>query len=953
MLQTDIVDSTRLTEPLGDEKAAALWAAHDSISRALIRRWGGREIDKSDGFMVVFDAAADAVEFALDYHHGLATLDVPLQARAGLHVAQLTLIENTPSDVSFGAKPVEVRGLAVAITARLMSLAQGGQTLLTAEAKDALGATAFQVKGHGHWRLKGVREPVELFEVGRPGAMLSPPPDAPKAFRVVRKRDLWLPVAQLRHSLPAERDDFIGRADALDELVCHFDHGARLVSVLGIGGTGKTRLAQRFGWTYLGEFPGGVWFCDLSQARSLDGLIHAVAQGLDVPLGKGDPVAQLGAAIAGRGACLVILDNFEQVASLAESTVGRWLDRAGEARFIVTTREVLGIVGEQDLALAPLPPADGAELFVRRAAAAKAAFRPTADDTAAIEKLVRLLDGLPLAIELAAARVHVMSPRMLLTRMSERFKLLASRGGRIDRQATLEAAFDWSWDLLSPPEKSALAQLSVFEGGFTLAAAEALLDLSLFDAAPTPMDAVQSLAEKSLIRQVTGHRFGMLVSVQEYAAAHLGTQGRFSGSGTAARKLAESRHWRYFSGLAEQAAVADRCVEIDNLVAACRRAAAGGDATSSVDALVNAWAALKLCGPFRGAVELAAVVIGMPSLRAGQRAVVAWVSGSARYMLGEVSDAHSRFDDGLELARVAGNRRCEAQLLCALGDQLTTEGRTDEAHSALKRALESARELGDAALECKALNGLGALFNDVGRPGDARIHYQAALDLARKLGDRRWEGGLFNNLGILHHGQGHLDDARQHYEQSLALASETGDRRWEGNTRCNLGLLHYEQGRHQEARMQFEAALIMARQLGHTRLESTVLCNLGMVVEEQGQFDEARVHYESAVRAARELRERRSEGQFRSYLGLLYARLGRFDDSRSCLDIGERLLGEVSDPISLGLLLCKRAEAEHLGGGTRAAATALTRAEALLIESAAGGDSELGRSVAALHELVD
>ena len=199
----------------------------------------------------------------------------------------------------------------------------------------------------------------------------------------------------------------------------------------------------------------------------------------------------------------MILDNFEQVARHAEETLGRWLNRASDARFLVTTREVLGLPGEEILALAPLAPSDAAALFMRRAEAAKPGFQPNAEDQAAIGPLVKLLEGLPLAIELAAARVRVMPPRTLLLRMSERFKLLSSTGGRLDRQATLRAVFDWSWDLLSLPEKAALAQLSVFEGGFTLESVEGVLDLSAYENAPWPMDALQSLVHKSLVRQVT------------------------------------------------------------------------------------------------------------------------------------------------------------------------------------------------------------------------------------------------------------------------------------------------------------------------------------------------------------------------------------------------------------------------------------------------------------------
>ncbi len=945
LLQTDIVDSTELTESLGDEKAARLWAAHDRIARTLIHRWRGREIERSDGFILVFDRAADAVAFAMDYHRELAALEVPMRARAGLHVAPVALIENSPADVAIGTRPVEVRGLAVAIAARLMNLAQGGQTLLTAEANAAVGSTSWQVRGHGHWRLKGVREPLEVFEVGQPDAVLSPPPDAPKAFRVVREGNVWLPVARLRHSLPAERDGFIGRVDALDQLVRRFEDGARLVSVLGIGGMGKTRLVQRFGWTFLGEYAGGVWFCDLSQARSLDGLIHAVAQGLDVPLGRGDPITQLGAAIAGRGTCLIILDNFEQVGSLAESTVGRWLDGAREAHFIVTTREVLGIVGEQDLALAPMPPADGAELFIQRAAAVRSDFGSSKDDTAAIETLVRLLDGLPLAIELAAARVRVMPPRMLLARMSERFKLLASPSGRIDRQATLKAAFDWSWELLAPPEKAALAQLSVFEGGFTLAAAEVVLDLTMTNADTSAIDLMQSLVQKSLVRQVDDHRFGLLMSVQEYVALHLRTEGRFPGSGPAAFVSACTRHWHYYSGLKEREAVADRCVEIDNLVEACRRAAKGGDTQMASNALAGAWAALKLRGPFRSAVELAALVRAAPNLADGEQAIVEWVAGSALNLLGESKKARGHLESALHFARVGANRLAEARSLYAIGDQLAGSGELTTALPMLENASSIARELGDRGLQCAALNGLGALHGDAGDLEEAELRYGSALAIARELGDAHWEGGLLGNLAGLAFAQGKLDSAQRDYEAALALAEASGDRRWEGNTRSNLGLVYHESGQSARARPQLESALALARSLGHMRLQSTVLCNLGIVADALEERINALRHYQDAVAVAHELDDRRLEGQFRGYLGRALAQASLHDQAHDCLSHGAKLLEEIADRPSLCQLLCMWTEAASLAGDRQQATATFRHAEQLGATLGASESSELGQAL--------
>lgn len=946
LLLTDVVDSTKLSEKLGDRASAALWTAHDRVARDLLRAWRGREIDKTDGFLLLFSSAADATGYALAYHQAISALEVPLRARAGLHVGPVILRENSAADVALGAKSVEVEGMAKPIAARVMSLALGRQTLLTADARKAMGDTNLRIQSHGFWRMKGVSEPMELFEAGDAASGFAAPPDGEKAYRVMRQGDLWLPVRQIKHGLPAERDAFVGRHETMLELARRLDDGARLVSVLGIGGSGKTRLVRQFAWRSLGEFPGGAWFCDLAQARSVDGVVHAVASALDVPLGKDDPIVQLGNAIAGRGRCLILLDNFEQVSRHAEETLGRWLNRASAAQFVVTTRDVLGLPGEQTIALPPLPPSDAVTLFLRRCEAAKNDVVTTPEDKSAIEELVRLLDGLPLAIELAAARIRVMSPKSLLAGMSERFRILASSGGRRDRQATLRATFDWSWDLLSVSEKAALAQLSVFEGGFTLESAGAVLDLSGYADAAWSTDTVQSLLNKSFIRQGIGERFDLLVSVHEYAADHLRTEGRFPGSGPAGLASAEMRHCAYFAGLGEQRAIANRLAETDNLVAACRRAVANSAAEQVVGALEGAWAALQLRGPMHAGVELASLALATPQLGIAAQARIERVGGKALEVCGRKLEGRTHFDAALALARDAGDRRCEAQVLYDLGFLNEGEGRIDEARTHFEAALVLASKIEEGAIECLAHNGLGTLSEAQGQMDRARDHFEAALVIARRLGDRRREGRTLANMGVLHLEQGQIDEGRTHYEAALAMAREVGDRQWEGNTLCNLGLLHQLEGRMPEARAELEGALALAREMGFPRLECVVLCNLGIVFESTGMLDQARSNFELALGIARDLRDQRSEGQFLGYLALVHANQGRLGEARECLDKGEHLLRAVSDRFSLGILQCSRAEAEHLAGAWEAAVAALSEAQSLASELGAGPKSELGLAIA-------
>src|SRR5437667_10703109 len=319
-----------------------------------------------------------------------------------------------------------------------------------------------------------------------------------------------------------------------------------------------------------------------------------------------------------------------------------------------------------------------------------------------------------------------MPPRTLLSRMSERFKLLSSTGGRRDRQATLRSTFDWSWDLLSLPDRAALAQLSVFEGGFTMESAEAVLDLCGYEEDPWTIGTVQSLLDKSFVRQVGDGRFDMLVSVKEYASEHLRTEGRFPGSGPWALAAAEARHRAYFARLGEKGAVAGACVEIDNLVAACRRAAARGAAEEAAGALEGAWAALKLRGPFSVGVELASIVSGTPALGAAARAIVEKVAGGALEASGRLAEARMHLEAALALAREARDARCEAHVLANLADLHTRDGHFEEARAFHAHALALARELGDRDLECKVLDGLGKLEVYLGRIDVCPAHDEGA-----------------------------------------------------------------------------------------------------------------------------------------------------------------------------------------------------------------------------------
>ena len=720
----------------------------------------------------------------------------------------------------------------------------------------------------------------------------------------------------VRFVLPAERDAFVGREAELEELARRLGSGARLMTLLGAAGMGKTRLAVRYAWQHLHAWPGGVWFCDLTEARGVDGIVSAVGEALGVPLGKEDPVLQLGHAIAGRRRCLVVLDNFEQVAEHTAATVERWLERAVEARFVVTSRERLRVRGEEVLGVEPLGIEAGVDLFAERARRQRPGFEPREAELEAVREVVRLVEGMPLAIELAAARVRVMAVSELVARMRDRFRVLGGGGG--DRHASLRAAIAGSWELLQEWEKAALAQCAVFEGGFTLEAAEGVLDLGAWPEAPWVVDVVQSLVDKCVVRmwvpesgvrgEMPAPRFGMYVSVQEYARERLGEMG------VEAERGAEERHGRWYAryGTEEALAALERHGgiarlrelerELDNLMAGCRRAVTRGDGATAGAAYGAAGAVLALRGPFVKAVALGRSVLEM-ELDREARARALQGLGMAELSAGPMEEARAHFEAALADHREMGNRRAEGIDLGNLGLLNRNQGRMEEARDHYEAAIAIHREVSDRRSEGIVLGNLGLLHLDQGRMEEARTHFESALAIHREVGNRRSEGIDVGNLGLLHLDRGRMEEARPHLETALAIHREVGNRRSEGIVLRNLGLLNRDQGRMEEARANFEAALAIHRELGYRLGEGTVLGNLGGLHNMQGRMEEARTHFESAIAIHREVGNRRSEGIDLSNLGGLHHDQGRMEEARANYEAALAIHRELGNRRSEGFVL--------------------------------------------------
>jgi len=343
-----------------------------------------------------------------------------LRARAGLHVGAVILRENESADIARGAKPIEVEGLAKPVAARVMSIAGGCQTLLTAAAREDLGKSQFRLQSHGHWMVKGVADPLELFQVGEPEARLQAPAENDKAFRVVRAGDWWMPVREVPNNLPQQGTSFVGRERELDEIRSQLG-GARLLTLLGTGGLGKTRLSLEVAADVMHEYPDGVWFIDLAPIRDPALVASEAAQTLGVREEPDRPLIQTLCAHLKSQHVLLIFDNCEHLIKPAAAIAHAIVKATPHVHLLATSRQALRVPSERVYPILPLPlpkMGDGlrallgspaVQLFVDRAQAHKQSFELNEREAPAVAALVMRLEGIPLALELAAARVRSLS----------------------------------------------------------------------------------------------------------------------------------------------------------------------------------------------------------------------------------------------------------------------------------------------------------------------------------------------------------------------------------------------------------------------------------------------------------------------------------------------------------------------------------------------------------------
>jgi predicted ATPase/class 3 adenylate cyclase len=816
-LFTDIEGSTAMLRRLGETYTEVLTAHHELIRGCLARHDGTEIVTQGDGFFAAFSSPRAGVTAVIEMQRAFVSYPWPagedVRVRMGIHSGEAS--QTTAGLV----------GLDVNRAARIAAAAHGGQVVVSAATaalvRDSLPAGASLVDLGLH-RLKDLGRPEHIFQLQAAGL--------PADFPALRS----LENPKLRNNLPAQVSSFIGRDTELAE-VGRLVSDYRLVTLTGSGGAGKTRLALQVAAGLLDGSGDGVWFADLAPLQDPDLVAVTVASVLGIRQEPGRPVLDTLVEAIGQGHLLVLLDNCEHVIGACAKLADALLRGCPDITLLATSREPLGIDGERVHRVPSMgTPADGdavdaiviteaVRLFIDRAAQHGVSLTWDEPTARVVGRICRRLDGIPLAIELAAARLRVMPVAELDARLDQRFSLLTG-GSRtaLPRQQTLRALVDWSWDLLNAAERQVLARLSVFAGGFDLAAAEAVTS-----GPDLPPDEVighlGALVDKSLVQfddtSAGSARYRLLETVRQYATRQL------QAAGPAEADAARTAHRDHYLALAEAAApqlVArdqaqwlDRLeLELDNL----RTAIAFSVALEEPASGLRLAASLRVFWKVHGhAAEGADTLRALLEERAAQGATLvrARALATAAFLIeqtGAYAVAEEYCEEALAIARSARDDYLIADLLSTQALVLLRQGQQAATLSLVESGVDVARRLEEPRPLARLLSvrsfALSVGGDHVAAAGDSA----ESLRLFRQLGDRLAVGTMLGNLGYIELSKGDLRSARSHLVESLDIFRELDDRPGVVHETLNLGLAEYLAGSPRAAEGLFAESFDLARQ---------------------------------------------------------------------------------------------------------------------------------------------
>ena len=750
---TDMVGYTALLqadERLGVEKRerylVALDRHHDELGGTVVQRLG-------DGSMSMFPSSLAAVQAAVAIQQELAAQDVPV--RIGIHLGEVIV------------EPERLTGDAVNIAARVESFAVPGSVFVSDTVYEQVkNQSEIEVTPLGSFRLKNVGRPLDLYAIAGPGLAV------PDRSTLEGKGEV---VVAIRAKLPQPSTALLGRDHELAELA-DLVRGQRVVTITGPGGVGKTRLVTDLGWRLEPEFPDGAAFVGLADVADAPDFLPALGAALDVKEAEERSVADGIVALVADRQVLLVLDNLEQIVAAAPD-VAELVARCPKLRIVVTSRTPLRIAGECLYPLQPLPAGDAVALFAARAQAVSPEFR-VAEHTDAVKEICRRLDGLPLALELAAARLRLLGPEGLRARLDHALELLTT-GARDshERQQTLRATIDWSYSLLDEPEQRVFRRLAVFAGGCTFEDAEAVTGAGT-------LDQLEALVDAALV-QANG-RLRMLQTIADFAREQL------EASGDAAEVAA--RHAERYAVVAreirdgvegtEQLDAIERGIReeenlgaaLDTLVAMARQ----GDQAAAEQGMQmcgDLWMYWHIRGKNLTARDYAAAFLDTEagSAATAGRAGALRTAGLAAWMLGDLERADAQWREAYGIAGALGDDR--ELCLSSLARTLALLGvDNDAAGRCAREAVARSAALGFAWAEGFSLTFEGLVSTLTGDVAGAKSNFDEALAIQLRLGDEEGAGVSLGGLAQLAAQRGDLASALDLYAQSLGAFEACGDR---------------------------------------------------------------------------------------------------------------------------------------------------------------------------------
>ncbi len=807
-LFTDIEGSTSKWEEQPELMAQAV-AGHDTLLRDAVQGHGGHIVKTTgDGIYAAFPTPEDGLGAVIDIQLGLldpaTTAGLPLRVRCGLHTGAVHARDN------------DYFGPTINRTARIMGAAHGGQVLVSQAIADAMrerlpeGVSLLDL---GSVRLKGLSTSEVVFQVVHP--------KLDQSFPALRE------LEATPNNLPQQLTSFIGRERESAE-IAEMLTTARLLTLLGMGGLGKTRLSLQIGADVMDLYPDGVWFIDLQAIRDGSLVASETARVLSVREEAGRPLLQTLCAHVKSRKLMLILDNCEQVIDASAELANAILRAAPEVRILTTSRIALRVPGEQTYVVQPLPlPSRSADfetlskstavqLFVERAKLHKPAFTLTEKEAPAVAELVSRLEGIPLALELAAARVRSLAIADINKRLNDRYKILTGGDRTLQaRQQTLRALVDWSYDLLSENEQILLARLSVFAGSFSLEAAEAICGAEPLMPEDV-LDLITSLVEKSLVNlEETDDevRYRLLETIRDYSREKLVARNE-----QAATAAAHCDHFfkmakvaNHGSQGAEQAEWTRRLeADLENIRAALALALEGGvDQIMAIKLAVALMWFWILRGYATEGRKYVRAALALPAVQADDfiHGHALYVGATLAHSQGHYAEAQRMLEHSMEIRLRDGKQPEIGATFSTLSVVRLNLGNAEGAREAALEAVRIFRELGDRIDETIVLSQLGQVYAYIGDDASARRQFQECLDVASELEYPELQSECAVMLGESEFESGDLDLARTTLQRAIEISRGAGDKRWEASALWRLGKVQLARGDQEAARVCLVGAL--------------------------------------------------------------------------------------------------------------------------------------------------